>query len=98
VISFINRFKKFYVQKNSKKNISGSGRLGFLVQTLSDQEGELVGELAGDGHTACARVVVVEVSQLVTQLLELVRLEAAAVLQHVVTGGVDNALCDVLAD
>ena len=57
-----------------------------------------MGELAGDGHTACARPVVVEVSQLVSQLLELVRLEAAALLQHVVTGGVDNALSDGLAD
>ena len=57
-----------------------------------------MGVLAGGGHTDCARPVVVEMSQLVRQLLELVRLEAAAVLQHVVAGGVNSALPDRLAD
>ena len=58
----------------------------------------LVRVLAGRGHTHGARPVVVEVRQLVRQLLEVLRLEAAGVLQHVVAGGVDGALPDALAD
>ena len=54
--------------------------------------------LAGRGHTHGAGPVVVEVRQLVRQLLEVLRLEAAGVLQHVVAGGIDGALPDALAD
>ena len=42
-----------------------------LVQRLADQEGELVGVLAGGGHPHRARPVVVEVGQLVRQSLHL---------------------------
>ena len=52
----------------------------------------LVSVLAGGGNTDSAGPVVVEVGQLVRQLLEVLRLQAAGVLHHVVTGRVDGAL------
>ena len=51
-----------------------------------------MGVLAGGGNTDSARPVVVEVGQLVRQLLEVLGLEAAGVLHHVVAGRVDGAL------
>ena len=52
----------------------------------------LVCVLAGRGHTHGAGPVVVEVSQLVSQLLEVLWLQPAGVLHHVVAGRVDGAL------
>ena len=52
----------------------------------------LVGVLAGGGNTDSAGPVVVEVGELVSQLLEVLRLEPASVLHHVVAGRVDGAL------
>ena len=51
-----------------------------LVQRLADQEGELVGVLAGGGHPHRARPVVVEVGQLVRQLLDMLRLQTGVIL------------------
>ena len=48
--------------------------------------------LTGGGNTDSAGPVVVEVGQLVSQLLEVLRLEPAGVLHHVVAGRVDGAL------
>ena len=48
--------------------------------------------LAGGRNTDSARPVVIEVGQLVRQLLEVLRLEPAGVLHHVVAGRVDGAL------
>ena len=48
--------------------------------------------LARSRNPDSARPVVVEVSELVRQLLEMLRLEAAGVLHHVVAGRVDGAL------
>merc|ERR1712055_1147760 len=62
------------------------------VQALSHQEGQFVGVLARSWDTHCAWPVVVEVSQLVRQLLEMVRLQARSVLDDVVAGGVYCAL------
>ena len=69
-----------------------------LVQTLTHEEGELVGVLAGGGHPHCPRPVVVEVGQLVGQLLDVLGLQAGGVLDDVVTGGVDGALPHRLGD
>ena len=51
-----------------------------------------MGVLAGSGNSDSAGPVVVEVGQLVRQLLEVLGLEAAGVLHHVVAGGVNCAL------
>ena len=48
--------------------------------------------LAGGGNTDGAGPVVVEVSQLVCELLEMLRLQPRGVLHHVVAGRVDGAL------
>ena len=48
--------------------------------------------LAGGRNTDSARPVVIEVSELVRQLLEVLRFEPAGVLHHVVAGGVNRAL------
>ena len=48
--------------------------------------------LTGSGDSDGAGPVIVEVGQLVGQLLDVLRLEAAAVLNHVVAGGVDCPL------
>ena len=52
----------------------------------------LVSVLAGGGNTDGAGPVVVEVGQLVCELLQVLRLQPAAVLHHVVAGRVDCAL------
>ena len=52
----------------------------------------LVSVLARSRNTDGPRPVVVEVGQLVRQLLEVLRLQSAGVLQHVVTRGVDGPL------
>ena len=51
-----------------------------------------MGVLAGCGNSDSAGPVVVEVCQLVRQLLEVLGLQAAGVLHHVVAGRVDRAL------
>ena len=61
-----------------------------LVQRLADQEGELVGVLAGGGHPHRARPVVVEVGQLVRQLLDVLRLEARVVFDDTAKRNVKN--------
>ena len=50
------------------------------MKTLPHEEGELVSVLAGGGHPHRARPVVVEVGQLVRQLLNVLRLESAIIL------------------
>ena len=62
------------------------------VQRLPHEEGQLVGVLAGGGDPHCAGPVVVEVTQLVGELLDVFRLKPAAVLDHVVGGGIDSSL------
>ena len=51
-----------------------------------------MGVLAGSGNSDSAGPVVVEVGQLVRQLLEVLGLEAAGFLHHVVASGVNHAL------
>ena len=58
----------------------------------------LVSKLTGSGDSDGAGPVVVEMGQLVGQLLDVLRLEAAAVLHHVVASGVDCPLPHRLAD
>ena len=48
--------------------------------------------LAGRGDPHCARPVVVEMGQFVSQHLDVLRLQPRGVLDHVVAGGVDSAL------
>ena len=62
------------------------------VQRLPHEEGQLVGVLAGGGDPHCAGPVVVKVTQLVGELLDVFRLKPAAVLDHVVGGGIDSSL------
>ena len=69
-----------------------------LVQGGSCQEGELVRVLTGRGHTHCSRPIVVQVSELVGQPLQLVGGEAALIHDDVVAGGVDSALPHRLGD
>ena len=69
-----------------------------LVQTVSHQEGLLVSVLAHHGHHHGPRPVVVEVSQLVCQALDVVWPQTRGVLYHVVAGGVHGALPHGLGD
>ena len=55
-----------------------------LVKRLADQEGHLVGVLAGGGHTDGAGPVVVQVSELVRESLHSVRVHSHRVIDHVV--------------
>ena len=66
--------------------------------TSAHHEGEFVGVLAGGGHPDGAGPVVVEVSQLVGQHLDVLGLQAGGVLDDVVAGGVDGALPHRLGD
>ena len=61
-----------------------------LVQRLADQEGELVGVLAGGGHPHRARPVVVEVGQLVRQLLNVLRFETRVVFDDTAKRNIKN--------
>ena len=81
---------------------------GFLVERLTNEQGQLqedsekekkderrfylMGVLTGGGNTDSAGPVVVQVGQLVRQLLEVLGLQAAGILHHVVTGRVNGAL------
>mgnify|MGYP001339087262 FL=1 len=63
-----------------------------LVKTLTHEEGKLVGVLAGGGHPHCPRPVIVQVTQLVGQLLQVVRSEARVIPDHIIGRWVDGAL------
>ena len=54
------------------------------VETFAHEESELVGVLAGGGDPNSSGPVVVQMAQLVGQLLDVLGLEATAVLDHVV--------------
>ena len=62
------------------------------METLTHEEGELVSVLTGSRDPDRARPVVVEVSQLVGQLLQVLGLQTRGVLHHVVAGGVHSSL------
>ena len=63
-----------------------------LVETFSDQECQLVSVLARGGHTNSSWPVVVEMSQLVGQLLDVFWLQSGLVLDNIVGGRVDSSL------
>ena len=67
------------------------------VETFAHEEGELVGVLAGGGDPHGAGPVVLKMTQLVRQLLDVLGLEAATILDHVVRGWVDGSLPHGLA-
>ena len=70
----------------------------FLVETLSHEESQFVRVLAWSRDSNCPRPVVVEVSQLVCQALDVVWPQTRGVLDHVVAGGVHGALPHGLGD
>ena len=65
---------------------------GLLVKTLPHKEGELVSVLAGGGHPHCPGPVVVQMTQFVSQLLEVIWREARVILDHVVRRWIDGSL------
>ena len=62
------------------------------MKTLPHEEGELVSILAGGGHPHCPGPVVVQMTQFVCQLLEVIWREARVILDHVIGRGIDGAL------
>ena len=62
------------------------------VETFANEDSELVGVLTRGGHPPCLWPVVVLLTQLVSQLLDVLRLEATIILDHIVGGGVDGSL------
>ena len=62
------------------------------VKTFANEGSELVGVLARGGHPPCFWPVVVQLTQLVSQLLDVLRLEATIILDHTVGGVVDGSL------
>ena len=71
---------------------------GLLMKTLTNKEGKLVGVLAWSRNSDCSWPVVVEMGEFVSQLLDVVGLEAGGVSDHVVGGRVDGPLPHGLGD
>ena len=92
LISYLHAIVSYHLDSSKVEKQVLKLLAGLLVKTLPHEEGELVSVLAGGGHPHCPGPVVVQMTQLVCQLLEMIWREARVVLDHVIGRGIDGAL------
>ena len=68
------------------------------MDALANQKCKFMSILAWSWDTNCPRPIVIQMAQLVGEALEVVRLQARAVMNDVTVGWRDSALSDRLAD